>query len=106
MRTRRRRPSSSIASTSRKTRRATSSSQRQHLYVLDVASRKVDALTSGRFMEAYRAGRRMARIAFMSKRGADPDRNNEFGLYTIDRRPDGAEVYDLVRQATPAIPSG
>jgi dipeptidyl aminopeptidase/acylaminoacyl peptidase len=60
---------------------------RQHLYLFDVATRKAEQLTSGKFDEALPAwspdGRK---IAFVSKRGPDPDRNNEFGLYAIDAR--------------------
>jgi dipeptidyl aminopeptidase/acylaminoacyl peptidase len=62
-----------------------------HLYLLDVASRKVDALTSGRFTEMYPAwSPDGSQIAFMSKRGTDPDRSNGFGLYVMPATPGAA----------------
>jgi dipeptidyl aminopeptidase/acylaminoacyl peptidase len=67
------------------------SSRQMHLYVLDVASHKVDPLTSGRFTEMYPAwSPDGSQIAFMSKRGADPDRSNAFGLYVMPAMPGGA----------------
>jgi dipeptidyl aminopeptidase/acylaminoacyl peptidase len=59
-------------------------SRQTHLYLLDVASRKVDVLTSGRFSETYPSwSPDGSQLAFMSKRGADPDRSNAFGLYVM-----------------------
>ena len=64
--------------------------QRQHLYVLDVASRKAQLLTPGEYDEGWPAWSPDGRqIAFFSKRGADPDRSNEFGLYVIAAQPGG-----------------
>jgi Tol biopolymer transport system component len=64
------------------------SSRQMHLYLLDVASRRVDALTSGRFTEMYPAwSPDGSQLAFMSKRGADPDRSNAFGLYVMPATP-------------------
>ncbi|MDY6945669.1 MAG: S9 family peptidase [Pseudomonadota bacterium] len=61
--------------------------QRRHLYVFDVATRKADNLTPGRFDEGQPSwSPDGSRIAFYSNRNADPDRNNEFGLYTIEPR--------------------
>jgi dipeptidyl aminopeptidase/acylaminoacyl peptidase len=58
--------------------------RQMHLYLLDVATHKTEALTFGRFTEAYPAwSPDGSQIAFMSKRGADPDRNNTFGLYVM-----------------------
>ena len=61
--------------------------QRRHLYVFDVATRKADNLTPDGFDESAPSwspdGKR---IAFYSNRSEDPDRNNEFGLYTIEPR--------------------
>lgn len=61
--------------------------QRQHLYVFDVASRKADNLTPDRFDESMPSwSPDGSRIAFYSNRNDDPDRSNEFGLYTIEPR--------------------
>jgi dipeptidyl aminopeptidase/acylaminoacyl peptidase len=66
-------------------------SRREHLYVLDVASGKVDALTSGRFSERYPAwSPDGTQLAFLSKRSADPDRDNQFGLYVMPAQSHGA----------------
>jgi dipeptidyl aminopeptidase/acylaminoacyl peptidase len=66
------------------------SARQLHLYLLDVATHKTDALTSGRFTEVYPAwSPDGSQIAFMSKRGADPDRSNLFGLYVMAATPGG-----------------
>lgn len=63
------------------------SSRRQHLYVFDVATRKGEMITPGRFNESMPSwSPDGTRIAFYSKRSEDPDRNNQFGLYTIEPR--------------------
>lgn len=60
---------------------------RQHLYVLDLATRKAELLTPGNYDEAQPAWSPDGReIAFVSNRGAEPDRSNEFGLYAIAAR--------------------
>jgi dipeptidyl aminopeptidase/acylaminoacyl peptidase len=62
-------------------------SQRQHLYVFDVATRKAEIVTPGRFNESRPSwSPDGSRIAFFSNRSEDPDRNNEFGLYTVEPR--------------------
>ncbi|MBM0104082.1 S9 family peptidase [Steroidobacter sp. S1-65] len=62
-------------------------SQRRHLYVFDVASRQADNLTPDRFDESAPSwSPDGSRIAFYSNRSDDPDRNSEFGLYTIEPR--------------------
>lgn len=61
--------------------------RRRHLYVFDVATRKADNLSPDRFDESAPSwSPDGSRIAFYSNRGEDPDRNNEFGLYTIEPR--------------------
>jgi dipeptidyl aminopeptidase/acylaminoacyl peptidase len=66
-------------------------SRRTHLYVLDVATGKTEQLTFGRFSEAYPSwSPDGAQLAFMSKRGPDPDRSNQFGLYTMSVKPGAA----------------
>jgi dipeptidyl aminopeptidase/acylaminoacyl peptidase len=57
---------------------------RQHLYVFEVATRKSEILTAGRYDESQPAWSPDGKeIAFVSKRSADPDRDSEFGLYAI-----------------------
>lgn len=59
----------------------------QHLYVFDIATRKAELLTPGNFDEARPAWSPDGReIAFVSKRGKDPDRSSQFGLYVIAPR--------------------
>ena len=53
-----------------------------------MATRKAENLTPGRFDESLPSwSPDGSRIAFYSNRNEDPDRNNEFGLYTIEPRP-------------------
>jgi dipeptidyl aminopeptidase/acylaminoacyl peptidase len=60
---------------------------RRHLYLFDVASRKADVLTPGMFDESLPAwSPDGSLIAFVSKRGPDPDRSNDNGLYVIAPR--------------------
>jgi dipeptidyl aminopeptidase/acylaminoacyl peptidase len=65
--------------------------RRQHLYLFDVAARKATQLTSGshdEFMPAFSPDG--GRIAYVTKRGADPDRHLNWDVYVIDARA-GAE---------------
>ena len=60
---------------------------RRHLYLFDVATRKSELLTPGHFDEAWPTwSPDGSQIAFVSKRGSDPDRSNDNGLYVIAPR--------------------
>ncbi len=66
--------------------------RRDHLYLFDLTTKKLEPLTSGDFDDAEPAwspdGKR---IAFTSKReGEDPDRSNNTDVYVVDAKP-GAE---------------
>ena len=78
-------------------------SERQHLYVFDVASRKAEILTPGAYDEAGRRGRPTAsRSPFFSKRGEDPDRSDEFGLYVMAAQPGATPQLLTTSRATAA----
>ncbi|MCS6945990.1 MAG: S9 family peptidase, partial [Steroidobacteraceae bacterium] len=59
--------------------------RRRHLMLLDLATRSVEPLTSGRFDEILPSwSPDGSRIAFVSKRdGEDPDRHDRFGIYVM-----------------------
>jgi dipeptidyl aminopeptidase/acylaminoacyl peptidase len=59
----------------------------EHLYLFDIASRKAEPLTPGRFDEVYPSWSPDGKsLAFLSKRADDPDRTEEFGLYVMEAR--------------------
>ncbi|MGV3724033.1 MAG: S9 family peptidase, partial [Actinomycetota bacterium] len=60
--------------------------ERRHLYVLDLASRKLTQLTNGRWDELYPCwSPDGSRLAFVTNRSADPDRTPQLDdLYVID----------------------
>lgn len=61
---------------------------RQHLYLLDLKTRSVTALTTGNFNEEKPAWSPDGRtLAFVSKRSPDPDRDDLFGLYLMPPTP-------------------
>ena len=61
--------------------------QRQHLYLFDVATRRLTNLTPGRYDEHLPAWSPDSRqLAFVSKRGPDPDRHDNYDLYVMDAR--------------------
>ena len=75
--------------------------QRQHLYVFDVATRKLVNLTPGLFDEHLPAWSPDGKqLVFSSKRGPDPDRHDNFDLYLIDARA-GASARPLLTTDVP-----
>ncbi len=68
------------------------SDKREHLYLFDVASRKATQLTRGAHDQHLPAwSPDGTRIAFVTKRGADPDRHSNWDLYVIEAREAAAE---------------
>jgi dipeptidyl aminopeptidase/acylaminoacyl peptidase len=66
--------------------------KREHLYLFDVAGRKATQLTRGAHdahLPAWSPDG--TRIAFVTKRGADPDRHLNWDLYVIEAREGAAE---------------
>ncbi|HEY7544672.1 MAG TPA: S9 family peptidase, partial [Blastocatellia bacterium] len=68
---------------------------RQHLYLFDIATRKAEILTPGNFDEVLPAwSPDSSKIAFVSKRGADSDRHDNYDIFLIEARA-GAEARQL-----------
>jgi len=62
--------------------------RREHLQIVDRETRKVEALTSGNYDDELPSWSPDGKtIAFVSKRGADPDRTDNWDVYTIEPRP-------------------
>jgi len=58
---------------------------RKHLWLLDLRSGEATSLTDGRFEEILPAwAPDGSRIAFVTKRGDDPDRHDNWDIYTIE----------------------
>jgi dipeptidyl aminopeptidase/acylaminoacyl peptidase len=69
--------------------------KRQHLYLLDLSTRKLDPLTPGAYDEALPAfSPDGTTIAFVSKRHDDPDRTNDWDVFAIEAKP-GATARQL-----------
>jgi dipeptidyl aminopeptidase/acylaminoacyl peptidase len=69
---------------------------REHLYVLDLASRKSEVLTPGNYYEAMPAwSADSSQIAFVSKRVPEFDRSSNYDLFAVEARAGSA-----VRQLT------
>ncbi|QKG55995.1 S9 family peptidase [Hymenobacter sp. BRD128] len=59
--------------------------QRQHLYVFDVATRRLSNLTPGQYDENLPAWSPDSKqLVFSSKRGPDPDRHDNYDLFIIN----------------------
>jgi dipeptidyl aminopeptidase/acylaminoacyl peptidase len=70
--------------------------RRHHLYLFDLASRKAEALTSGATDERLPSwSPDGSLIAFVTKRGADPDRHDNWDIYVI-----AAKAGSAARQVT------
>lgn len=66
-----------------------------HLYLFDVASKKLDTLTTGRYNELRPVfSPDGSRIVFVSNRTEDPDKNQNTDLYVMEAKP-GAEMKKL-----------
>ena len=60
---------------------------RQHIYLFDVATRKAQILTPGPYDEHLPSwSPDGAKIAFVTKRGPDPDRHENYDIYVIEAR--------------------
>jgi dipeptidyl aminopeptidase/acylaminoacyl peptidase len=61
---------------------------RTHLYVLDVATRKTGPLTSGAYDEQLPSWSPDGKhLAFVTKRGQDPDRHDNWDVYVMEAKP-------------------
>ena len=72
---------------------------RSHLFLLDVESGSVEPLTEGDYDELQPSwSPDGSRIAFVTKRGDDMDRHDNWDVYVIDAEP-GADAVQLTRNA-------
>jgi dipeptidyl aminopeptidase/acylaminoacyl peptidase len=67
--------------------------QRSHLYLFDVAEKRAEQLTSGTYDESQPVwSPDGTKIAFVSKRGPDPDRTNNTDIWVMEAKPAAAAV--------------
>ena len=79
--------------------------RRKHLYLLDAATRRGQQLTSGDHDEVLPSwSPDGTTIAFVTKRGADPDRTDNWDIYTVAAEPGGAERQVTTYQGADADP--
>jgi dipeptidyl aminopeptidase/acylaminoacyl peptidase len=75
--------------------------QRQHLYLFDVATRRLVNITPGVYDEYLPSWSPDSKqLVFSSKRGPDPDRHDNFDLFIIDAQP-GATARALLNTDVP-----
>ena len=61
--------------------------RRTHLFLFDVESKKIDQLTTGKFTESNPSWSPDGQwVAFVSERGADPDKENDTNIYIVEAR--------------------
>ena len=61
--------------------------RRTHLFLFDVESKKIDQLTTGKYTETNPSWSPDGQwIAFVSERGADPDKENDSNIYVVEAR--------------------
>jgi dipeptidyl aminopeptidase/acylaminoacyl peptidase len=78
-----------------------SGERHSHIYVYDIASEKLEPITSGKFEERDAAwSPDGSRIAFVSNRDDDPDRSENSDVYVIDAKP-GAKMKKLTTWSGP-----
>lgn len=69
--------------------------RKTHLYLFDIANKKLDTLTTGKYDEGNAAwSPDGSQIAFVSNRTEDPDKNDNDDIYVMDARP-GAQMKQL-----------
>jgi dipeptidyl aminopeptidase/acylaminoacyl peptidase len=66
-----------------------------HLYILDLATEKLEQITTGKYDESSPSwSPDGSKITFVSKRTADPDRNNNSDIYIIEAK-SGSQIKQL-----------
>jgi dipeptidyl aminopeptidase/acylaminoacyl peptidase len=79
--------------------------ERTHLFLLDVESGETTQLTDGAFDELQPTwSPDGSRVAFLSKRGEEPDAHANWDLYLVDARPDSTPVQLTTNPGTDGDP--